>query len=237
MCPTYAWKGRFTILEVTRTLEWTPPNFVTLITLYENIVKLLHVLWWLILGPPGVHLEGWKSWTTAENPFHGCFGMFSQPDIVDGNAGCEENALISSICIFAILTTLNGNMRRFSHVFCGWTPRARMPLRMTLEIENSLSRCQETNSWLYLAGKLPQDADTGIVSNLEIICDIDYVIRHLVGLLYMCLATNMEMLKPGIDTQVNLTRGKELLPWIHVKLLYAYCTLCSNSRAHVHMTS
>ena len=32
----------------------------------------------------------------------------------------------------------------------------------------------------------------------------------------MCFATNME---PGVETLENLTRGKELLPQIHIKLL------------------
>ncbi len=61
--------------------------------------------------------------------------------------------------------------------------------------------------------------DIGFVSTLTIPCIVDYVIGHLVKLLQMCFATNMEMLKRGVETLENLTRGRELLPQIHVKLL------------------
>ena len=70
------------------------------------------------------------------------------------------------------------------------------------------------------AGKLPQDVDIGLVSTLTTPCILDYVILHLVKSLHMCFATNMEMLKPGVETLENLTRGKELLPQVHVKLLF-----------------
>ena len=68
-----------------------------------------------------------------------------------------------------------------------------------------------------LAGKLPQDADTGLVSTLEIPCIVDYIMRHVLKLLYMCFATNMGMLEPGAETLTDLMRGKELLPHIYLK--------------------
>ncbi len=58
MCLTDAWRSRFAAPEIAQALEATLLSFVTLNTLYEIIVKILHVFKRLILRPLGMHSEG-----------------------------------------------------------------------------------------------------------------------------------------------------------------------------------
>ncbi len=83
-----------------RVLELTLQSFVTLTTLYKITVRTLSRVLMVDFGTSGNATGGVGIMHWSQQSLHGCLWVLNQPDTVDRNTGCRENALISSTCIF-----------------------------------------------------------------------------------------------------------------------------------------